>query len=302
MGKRFKVGLALGGGAARGLSHIGIIEGLLENKIPIDLVAGTSMGAIIGAMYATNPDIAAVRDRIYAYLESDTFKESKFDFIKEKDGPEGAGIFYRFSHFVQKSIFYTLSLTRDSFLEPDTTASHLAHLIDDIDIVETKLPFSATALDINSGEEYIIRKGSLRQAVAASCAIPGIVPPVVFDGKLLVDGGWIDAIPIEPARSLGADIVIAVDVNREITEFEPPTCALDIVFRSDDISRYALAKLQLLEADFVLRPRVRNVHWADFRQVDEAIFAGRDVVCYHINEIRRVVMARRLASFFRPGW
>ncbi len=302
MGKGFKIGLALGGGAARGLSHIGIIEGLLENKIRIDMIAGTSMGAIIGAMYATNPDIGAVRKKIYAYLESETFKNAKFDFIKEKDTPEGAGMFYRFSHFVQKSIFYTLSLTRNSFLDPDTAYNNLAHLLDDIDIAETRLPFSASALDINSGEEYIIRKGSLRKAVAASCAIPGIIPPVEFDGKLLVDGGWIDAIPIEPARALGADLVIAVDVNREITEFEAPTSALDIVFRSDDITRSALANLQLQDADYVLRPRVRKIHWADFRQVEEAIFAGRDVACYHMDEIKRVIMARRLARFFRPGW
>ncbi len=302
MFRKFKIGLALGGGAARGFAHIGVLEALRDNFIPIGVITGTSMGAIIGGLYATNPDIDAVKEKIYSYIKSDVFKKAGFDFLKEKDLAEGEGIFYRFSQFVQKSIFYTLSVTKKAFISKETVNRNLALLLDDINIEDTLIPFAVTSLDLNSGEEFVIKSGPLRKAVAASCAIPGILPPVEYGEKLLVDGGWIDAVPIAPALQLGADVEIGVDIGRGLGEYEKTANALDIVFRSDTISRYALSNEKIKSADLILKPNVSKIHWADFGRIDECILEGRNATDRSIGDIRRVIRKKRILGFFRGKW
>jgi NTE family protein len=296
-----KVALALGGGAARGLAHIGVLEVFQEAKIPVDIVAGTSMGAIVGAMYATEPDLEGVRRRFREYISSAEFKEAKFDFIKDKDGVEGEGIFYKFSQFARKSLFLTNTITRRAFLSEQTSRSNLAFLVPDRAIEEARIPFCATAMDLVAGEEYLFTSGSLQQALRASCAIPGIMPPLELEGRQLVDGGWINAVPVGPARQLGADIVIAVDVGRDIAEFDPPRSALDIVFRADAITRHALSRQRLAQADFILRPITSRTHWADFSRMDELIEAGRQEASRHLEELRRLLRRRQLRHFFLGG-
>ncbi len=299
--RRMKVALALGGGAARGLAHIGILEVFQREKIPVDILAGTSMGAIIGAMYASDPDLALLRERFREYLASVEFKEAKFDFIKDKDDVEGEGIFFKFSQFARKSLFLTSTVTRRAFLSDQTSENNLAFLVPDRHFEQTRIPFCATAMDLVAGEEYLFTRGSLRQALRASCAIPGIMPPLELEGRQLVDGGWIDAVPVRPARKLGADFVIAVDVGRDITDFEPPRNALDIVFRADAITRHALSRQRLAEADFVLRPTTGRTHWADFNRMDELIEAGRREAEGCLPELRRLMRKRQLRQFFLGG-
>ncbi len=296
-----KIGLALGGGAARGLAHIGILEALEEEGIGIDVIVGTSMGAIIGADYALRRDIQALRRRFAAYLESEEFGESKFQFMKDKDEVEGEGIFYRFSQFARRSIFYTIALTRRSFVSEEAAARPFALLVEDRQVEETRIPFAAVALDLATGREVILDRGPLRAAVSASCALPGILPPVSVGEMLLVDGGWIDAVPVEPARSLGADFVIAVDVSRELADFEEPGNGLEIVFRSDAVTRHALAVERMKNADLILSPAVRQIHWADFTQAEEAIQKGREAVRENIAELRRRLRRRKWRNFLLSG-
>jgi len=296
-----KVALALGGGAARGLAHIGILEVFQQEKIPVDIIAGTSMGAIIGAMYASEPDLAAIRQRFRDYVASPEFKQAKFDFIKDKDEVEGEGIFYKFSQFARKGLFLTNTITRKAFLSEQTSRSNLAFLVPDQAIETTRIPFCATAMDLIAGEEFLFSSGSLQQALRASCAIPGIMPPLELQGRQLVDGGWIDAVPVRPARTMGADFVIAVDVGRDITDFEPPRSALDIFFRADAITRHALSRQRLSEADFVLCPPTGRTHWADFARMDELIDSGRREARQHLDELRRLLKRRRLKYFFLGG-
>ncbi|MEZ4601278.1 MAG: patatin-like phospholipase family protein [Syntrophotaleaceae bacterium] len=296
---RCKIGLALGGGAARGLSHIGVLEAFERYGIPIDCIAGTSMGAIIGAMYAIEPDAAAVRRRFTAFLESKAFRESRFNYMVEKDLAE-ANLFDRLSQFAKKSIFYTLLMTRRSFIEQAATTENFAFLIDDIPIEKTRIPFCTSTLDLISGEEHVIRQGPLQLAVAASCAIPGVFPPVELDGRLLVDGGWIDAVPVLPVRNLGADLVISVDVNSDLDPFRSPDSAFDIVARAETITRWALGTRESLKADLLLRPETGGSHWADFSLFEEAIANGREEVERHLPQLRRLIRRRRWRSWFLP--
>jgi NTE family protein len=295
---RLKIGLALGGGAARGLSHIGVLEAFERHGLPIDCIAGTSMGAIIGAMYATEPDAAAVRRRFLSFLESKAFKDSRFSYMAPLDADQ-QGIFNRLSHFARRSIFYTLIMTRRSFIEQEATSQNFALLIEDIDISATRIPFCTSTLDLVTGEEYVFRKGSLQKAVAASCAIPGVLPPVEIDGHFLVDGGWINAVPVGPARSLGADLVIAVDVNSDLGVYLEPDSAVDVVSRAESVTRWALANHLCREADLLLTPEAGASHWADFSLVEEALASGRNEVEQHLPELRKLVRKGRWTHLFQ---
>ncbi len=285
------VGLALGGGAARGLSHIGVLEAFEECGLPIDIIAGTSMGAIIGAMYATEPNAAAVKRRFTAFLQSDVFKESRFDYLIENNH-EKAGLFDRLSQFARKSIFYTLLMTRNSFIHQETSSQNFALLIDDIDLAETRIPFCTTALDLVRGERYIFKEGSLRQAVAASCAIPGLLPPVEIEGRFLIDGGWIDAVPVTASRHLGAEVVIGVDVFSDLDPFEQPDSALEVAARAEAVTRWALSNHLCQEADCLLTPEAGSNHWADFSLFDEAVASGRAEVYENLHVLQRLTRKR----------
>lgn len=298
-----KVGLALGGGAARGLAHIGVLKALEEAEVPVEIITGTSMGAIIGAMYAVNPRVKPLQERILEYLQSDAFRKARLDFVVErKDKVDGEGIFYRFSQLARKKIFFTLAMTMVSFVSQETRDKSLEFLLPDIDIEETKLPFAAIALDLNSGNEVVIDSGSLRTAIAATSALPGILPPVEHNGMQLVDGGWIDAVPVSPAKGLGADIVIAVDVGCDLGKVEEMGSGLDIVFRADAAARNALSNLQLQHADLVICPSVGINHWADFSRAEEIIAEGRQATFNHLAEIKALLKMkeqRNKKSFFK---
>jgi len=286
-----RLGLALGGGAARGLAHIGVLRAFEEAKIPIDVVTGTSMGAIIGGMYAARPQVDPLRKQFEAYLHSDLFRKSRLDFAIEREQTEGEGLFYRYSQLARKKLFLTLSMTKRAFLSQETADKSFAFLLPDIDIEEMVLPFAVSALDLNSCREVVLKSGSLRRAVAATSALPGVLPPVELNGQLLVDGGWINAVPITPARQLGADLVVAVEVGCDLGEADA-TSGLGIVFRADVAARNALSELQLAQADLVIRPDVGGNHWADFSRTDKMIDRGYQAVYEKLPQIRSLLRGR----------
>ncbi|MBE0598675.1 MAG: patatin-like phospholipase family protein, partial [Desulfuromonadales bacterium] len=253
MAKPFKIGLALGGGAARAFAHIGVIAGLEKRGIPIDIVTGTSMGAVIGAMYAARGDMAGLKTKIADYLLSEEFATSGFDFFKELDA-DGEGLLFEMGRLARRGLFNTLMVTRTALVSDETAMRNYVYLVDDLAIETTRIPFAAVALDLESGEAVVLDRGPLLQAIAASCAMPGVLNPVEHDGRLLVDGGWAEAVPVRAARQLGADFVIAVDVGSSPPAAEAPRNALDVIARADALVRGALAREQLKAADFILSP------------------------------------------------
>jgi len=286
MSRPCRIGLALGGGAARAFSHIGVIAGLEKHGIPIDIVTGTSMGAIIGAMYAARGDVASVRKKISAYLRSEEFATSGFDFFRELDA-DGEGLLFHVGRLARRGLFNTLMVTRTALVSDETAMRNYACMIDDMAVEETRIPFAAVALDLESGEVVLLDRGPLRQAIAASCAMPGVLNPVMLDGRLLVDGGWGEAVPCLAARQLGADFVIAVEVGDPPPGFDAPRNALDVIGRADALVRNSLAREQLKSADLILCPKNGVAHWADFSTADQAIARGEDEVDRRIKELLR---------------
>lgn len=300
MAKKCKIGLALGGGAARAFSHIGVLDGLTKHGIPIDIISGTSMGAIIGAMYATKPDVASIKERFAAYVDSKVFEKSGFNFFKELDSHD-EGILAEMGRLARRGLFNTLMVTKTSLVREEIAASSYAFLLEDLSVEQTCIPFAAVALDLLSGESVVLRHGRLRDVIAASCAMPGALSPVNLDGRMLVDGGWSETVPIRAARQLGADFVIAVDVGDALTAFKEPRNALDVIARADALARATLKKEQLKAAEIVLSPRNGVTHWADFSTTSHAIDCGEEEVDLQICALQGALKKVRRQGMFGRG-
>jgi len=299
LSKKFKIGLALGGGAARAFSHIGVLEGLARHGIPIDVITGTSMGAIIGAMYATQPDVAAIKQRFADYIESQEFSESGFNFFKELDSHD-EGILAELGRRARRGVFNALMVTKTALVNEKTAAMSYAYLLEDLNVEQTRISFAAIALDLQSGEPVVLSRGRLRDVIAASCAMPGVLNPIKLDGRLLVDGGWAETVPIRAARQLGADFVIAVDVGDTLRVFSEPRNAFDVIARADSLARSALNKEQIKSADIVLSPQNEVTHWADFSTSVQAIKRGEEEVDHRILAVKRAIKKARWQRWL--GW
>jgi NTE family protein len=293
-----KVGLALGGGAARGLAHIGVLKVLEREKIPIDIITGTSIGALIGGVYAVMRDAARMEERFRRFVLSKEFKRDEFDFLMESKHSK-PGILYSVSNLVRKGIFYSLSVAKTSFISAEHFAHNINSLLDDLPIEKTSIPFSPLAVDIDTAEEVMFTSGSLRRAVAASCAIPGLLPPIDIGGRRLIDGGWIHKVPVLPAFQMGADIAIGVDISREIEDTRVLRKGFDIMVRANAIKGEALKRLQCCFADVMIEPDVAHVHWADFSALDDAIAAGERAAEIAVPAIQKLLLRKGLPSRMR---
>lgn len=295
MQKYFKVGLALGGGGARGLAHLGVLKVLESEGIELHQIAGTSFGAIVGAMYAQHPNADQVRQRACDYLSSESFRRTKLFFIKKHYEEEKRESFItNLKSYLQKGIFWGISLRRSSFISEQDYVAHISRLFDDKGIEETVIPFLAVAADLAHGSEVVLSEGPIRKAIAASCAIPGVFPPITIGDAKLIDGGWVNQVPVDPLIQRGADFVIAVDASENTGMLRDFTSGLDIVLRASEITRRALSGSQLAKADLVIRPDVGQLHWSDFWRSDEVIRKGEEAAREKIEELKRLLWKKKM--------
>ena len=256
-----KVGVALGAGSTKGFAHVGVLQVLTENQIPIDMVSGSSMGAIIGAIFAAGTDMYLLEK----YALSMRLRE-QLDLGNPVKGGLIRGV--RLEELIR--IF-----------------SH------DLSFGETKIPFCCVAVDIGSGELRVFEQGKIHQAVRASMSIPGVFTPVTIDGRVYVDGGVIERVPCRALRERGADIVIGVDVGYRGGQYDVTGMnAYQMINRSADIMQWEITKRREREADILLVPEVLFVH--GHFQMDQAravIEEGRRVATEALPEIRRLLEA-----------
>jgi NTE family protein len=296
---RLKVGLALGGGAARGLAHIGVIRALVREGIPIDIITGTSMGAVVGGAYAATGDIAEFERKIRGMLNSDDFQRMRVSFLRETKKTRGS-LLYSVTSLVRRGIVYGVSTMRPSFVSAEKFARSLGLILPDVEISTTPIRFAASAVDLESAEEVVLCHGRLREVCAASAAIPGILPPRRLHGRLLIDGGWVDKIPVLPAFRLGADVVIAVDISADLEDPKRYARGIDVVLRANTIKDTVMTELHRRLADIVIEPAVRKIHWADFEALDFCIDAGDRAASAVVPKIRELLRQERFRSMVRP--
>jgi len=274
----------------------------LREQIRPDLIVGTSMGAIIGALFATHMDAGAVLARLHDYFTCDCFNRIKNNFQKvASENHSNAGFFGWLSHYLQKSILYNVSLTRQSYISHEDFMENISYLIDDISIQDTKVSLAMVCTDIHAGRAVVLTEGPLREACAASSAIPGIFPPIEYGGRLLLDGGWVDQLPVEPCRQLGAEIVIGVDVAKELQADHTLANAFDILRRTNAITRHTLYQRQMKHADFIISPDVGDVNWADFDCVDRCVQLGVEAAERSLPAIHNLFKKRHFISKWFDG-
>jgi NTE family protein len=243
---RMRVGLALSGGAARGAAHVGVLKVLLEAGVPVDSVAGTSAGALVGGAFASGMTIAEL----------------------ERLGSE-----MRWRNFGRMTLS-RLGVQSNARMEEYIRARFPVTRFE-----EMPIPFAAVATDLHTGRAVVMRDaGDAAFAIRASCAVPGWYVPVTdAEGRQLVDGGLVANLPAAAARALGPDIVIAVDVNFEGAKFlGPPQSAIGVLFQSMMVVQRTVSTHEGRNADIVIRPKVGHIRWDEMTRSAELIAAGEE--------------------------
>jgi NTE family protein len=298
---KVKVGLALGGGAVRGLAHLGVLQTLEKYDIPVDLIAGTSIGAVVGSMYAIDSNAEQITKRTIDYFKGDDFKGASLDFMShKKDEKRGivSTLLDKVTRSLRKSFFYGISLTNISYMSHEVLARSLSYLIPDLYFRHCKIPFSCCTTDLRTGKYFYYDEGPLQKAILASCSIPGLFPPVEMDGKLLIDGSWADQNPVRRAREMGADFVIAVHIVHDEHMILELNNSLDVVMAGNQVTKRTLANLQLTDADIVICPDTKDVHWANFAETEACINQGIEDTEKAMGEIKRRLRRARIKKFF----
>ena len=296
--KKIKIGLVLGGGGARGLAHIGVLQSLQAYGIPIDIIVGSSIGAMIGAIYAQHPDADFVEKKYREFLASENFSALGGTRFRKGNKYEPEDLLQQLSREIKRRVVINLAAHRKSLLKSDRLKVSVENLIEPGLIEDTAIPFACSAVDITSGQEVVFQSGDIHQAISASAAIPGFLPPVPFNGHQLVDGSVINNFPIDTAREMGADVVIASNVSATF-EHEEVNNVVDIIIRANAAASAKINRLSLKNADLVLTPPIGKVNWSDFEQVDFLIEKGKLEAQRSIEDIRRIIKKR---SSFIGHW
>lgn len=253
-----RIGLALGGGAARGFAHIGVLQVLEEQGIKPDLVVGTSAGSLVAALYAAGKTPTELQSMAMTLDES-----SITDWV-----------------FPGRSLLKGEALAR--FIRTQTAGRQIENM---------RLPLGIVAADLQSGAPILFRRGDPGVAVRASSAVPAVFEPVTIGGREYIDGGAVSPIPVRFARQMGAEVVIAVDISA-IPQGQPTKRAVDILLQTFNIMGHAISQHELAEADVVMRPKLEGIGSADFSSRRLSILAGREAALMVLPQLKERILAR----------
>jgi NTE family protein len=285
---RPKIGLALGGGGARGLAHIGVLQALEEAKIPVDFVAGVSIGAIVGALYAHFLDSVKVRDHMKTFVAGESFRSLGFHKLESSSSYEPSFI-EQFSKMVARRIIIRLNATRLGLITAQRMHRVLSELYDGMSFSSLKIPFGALAGNLETGEGRLFIDGDLVTAVQASASLPGWVEPLLIDGEYYADGIVFASVPTNCLRDMGADIVIAVDVTNRKYNAKILKNSIDVVSRSEHIIKNRLTDMVLGFADLIIQPDTKGLEWYEYSRIDELLYEGREAMRMRRHELQRLI-------------
>lgn len=263
--------LVLGGGGARGFAHLGVLEVLERAEIRPRAVVGTSMGAVIGAMVVALGSVEATAARW-----REAYARGLLPPIRPLRRLEEAHEhpLLQVARRIRNRIVVSMAVSRATVLDARILVNVIDFLLPDVDLADLRPPMVAVTTDLGSGEEVRLRSGSLRDAVRASSAIPGLLPAVEIGGRRLVDGGVVAEVPVSAGLAMGWP-VLAVDTSMVLPPLEVGGLALDTMMRAQMITSRLLRERQLTMCGDVLRPAVGHATWADWERFDELVEAGR---------------------------
>lgn len=262
--RKVKIGLALGGGAARGFAHIGVIKALEAQGIVPDIVVGTSAGSVVGAMYA------------YGY--------NGFTLQKMAMEMDEASISDWALPFFSKS---------PGVLKGEALQSYVNKAVHNQPIEKLKIPFGAVATDLKTGQPILFRYGNTGMAVRASSAVPSVFQPVTIKGRTYVDGGLVAPVPVRFAKEMGAEFIIAVNIS-SVTEAQATASSLDVLMQTFTIMGQRLNQHELKDADVVITPALGAMGSADFNGRNLAVLAGEQAAASVMPQLKAKLKAMQL--------
>lgn len=296
-----KVALVLGGGGARGLAHLGVISLLEREGIAFDLIVGTSIGALVGSLYAIQKDSKEAFLKLFSFFTSKDSGIEYFDKLKEISKPKkNEGFFKKVKRYFLTGSITLKTLTKESYIPREKVTQTIDTLFKDIMIEDIKPQVAIVATDLSSGSEVVLTKGKVSQAVKASIAIAGIFPYVKLQNKILIDGGYVNQIPVETAFKLGADVVIAVNVSTGLPPLEERDNVKgnDAQLRSVFILSETAKKYQLRFADVVVTPNFGDLQWTDFDKIERFYEEGFKACEEKLPEIKRAIFKAYFKKVF----
>lgn len=252
---RPKIGLALGSGGAKGFAHLGVIKVLLNEDIPIDYVAGSSMGAMVGCFYGAGLDI----DRLY-----------------------------KLAKMFKRKYYLDFTIPKMGFIAGNRVKELIRIFTHGRNLEELDIPVHVVATELMTGDKVVFKNGPIADAVRASIAIPGIFVPEKYNGKLLVDGGVVDRVPVSVVREMGADIIIAVDVSR-VNRNTEITSIFDVIMQSIDILQMESITNREIASDIMIQPPVEMYSSRAFTNIDDIIRIGEEETKKHIDTIKDLI-------------
>lgn len=254
--KKPVIGLALGGGAARGFAHVGVIKALEAQGIFPDLVVGTSAGSVIAALYATGLNGTDL-NRIAINLDEASITDWANPFSNKFGG----------------------------LIKGDALQSEINRLVSNRLIDKMKIPLGIVATDLQTGNPILFRSGNTGQAVRASCSVPGVFAPTLIGNREYVDGGLTSPVPIRFARQMGADIVIAVNISSEPSA-QTYNGTIGVIMQTTTIMGKSINQFELPKADVLIQPELANMKGTDFKSRNAAVLAGEIAAQAKINEVK----------------
>ena len=254
-----RIGLALGGGAARGFAHIGVIKALESQGINADVVVGTSAGSVVGAMYAAGNSGFALQ-KMALEMDEATISDWSISFFSKSSG----------------------------MLKGEALQAYVNKMVLQLPIEKLKKPFGAVATDLNSGLPVLFQRGNTGLAVRASSAVPGLFQPVKINDHLYVDGGLVSPVPVRFAREMGADLVIAVNISTQ-ADVQAASSSLDVLLQTFTIMGQSLNYFELKGADIVIKPELPGMRGSDFAGRNLAILAGERAAMAIMPEIKQKI-------------
>ncbi len=287
LGRKPRIGIALGGGGARGLAHLGVLKALEDAGIQPVAVSGTSAGSILGALYGLYGYEGSVKV-IQEGLQSPGYQAIGFGGLKQ----EAHGVFGTLQHWVRNGLTYIKALRSTAVLSGRALEISIKNLVRYHAFEDLPWPFFVSALDLQQGLDVIFTTGPLWRALYASSAIPGVFPPLELGDWLLVDGGPSMKVPVETLWLHGVDFVIAVDVGSPVENHRPAN-ALETMIRADQMGVQKLHRLLLNLAQVVIRPDLGDMTWVDFERWEFAVDRGREAVRQVLPQLREALRRHR---------
>jgi NTE family protein len=254
--KKPVIGLALGGGAARGFAHIGVIKALESHGIKPNLVVGTSAGSVIAALYAAG-NKGTDLNRIALTLDEAAITDWALPFSGKFGG----------------------------MIKGDALQNMINRLVKNQSIENTPIPLGIVATDLKTGQGVLFQRGDMGQAVRASCSVPSIFQPTIINGREYVDGGLVSPVPVRYAKQMGADFVIAVNISTEPST-QDSSGTFGVLLQTTSIMGQSINQLELEYAQIVIRPELNSMRGTDFKSRNAAILAGEEATLKQIDQIK----------------